>query len=282
MQSLKFLKEIKPKKFLGQNFLLNKKILKKIVQAADLKKEDVVLEVGAGWGNLTEELVKRVGEVIAIEKDKRYVRILQEKFSGQKNLKIFAGDIILDFPLILKTFNLQFQKYKIVANLPYYITSRFLRKFLETTQKPKMMVILVQKEVAKRICALPGEHSLLSLAVQYYGKPKILGFIRKEAFWPPPKVDSAILKIEVFKEPLYKVSKEKLFFQIIRAVFQGRRKQLHNSLSKNLRIPSKVAEDVLRKSHLNPKARPQDLSLSDFKNLYSVIHKEIFEKEENL
>lgn len=287
----------KPKKYLGQNFLIDKKILQKMIMAADLKKDDIVLEVGPGMGFLTEKLAEKAELVLGVEKDTRLVNFLKKKFKAQKNIKIVEGDIIKNFQFLIsfvsrnlrqsrdnfqsifKLSDFQTKNYKVVANIPYYITSRFLRIFLKNKRKPKTIVILVQEEVAKRICAQKGQSSILSLSVQYYGKPQILDFVPKEAFHPKPKVDSAILKIEVFKKPPYQVDNEKLFFKIIKAAFSSRRKQLINSLSSGLKISKKETEKILRKCQIPPRARPQDLGLDNLKNLYLFIHNTNFEEK---
>lgn len=265
----------KPKKYLGQNFLMDKKILEKIIETADLKRNDIVLEVGPGYGNLTERLAKHVSKVIAVEKDKQLVEVLKKKFSEQKNIEIIEDDILKIFNLQSSISNL---KYKIVANIPYYITSRFLRLLLEGKQKPELIILLVQKEVAKRICAQKGQSSILSLSVQYYGKPQILDFVSKEAFYPAPEVDSAILKIKTYQKLPYQIENEKLFFSIIKVVFKSRRKQLINSLVDGLKISKNEVKNILEKCKILPAVRPQDLGLDDFKKLYCVIHKIIFEK----
>ncbi|MEW6407546.1 MAG: 16S rRNA (adenine(1518)-N(6)/adenine(1519)-N(6))-dimethyltransferase RsmA [Patescibacteria group bacterium] len=278
MTTKKILKKLnlKPNKFLGQNFLVDKKILEKIIKAADLKKDDIVLEAGPGTGFLTEKLAEKAKIILAVEKDRNLVNFLKNKFRDCKNVKIINGDILK----ILDTrYEILDTRYKVVANIPYYITSRFLRIFLENKQKPKTIVILVQKEVAKRICAQKGQSSILSLSVQYYGKPQILDFVSKGAFYPKPKVDSAILKIEVFKKSLYRVDDEKLLFKVIKAAFSSRRKQLINSLSSGLKISKKETEKILRKCQISPHTRPQDLGLNNLKNLYSFIHKTNFEEK---
>ncbi len=168
----------KPKKFLGQHFLKNKKILEEMARAAELSKNDVVWEVGPGTGTLTEVLVLRAKKVIAVEKDRELIPLLQEKFGGRKNIKIIYGDI-LKFDMAA----LKLKNYKIVANIPYYITSRFLRLFLsETKFRPKLMVLMVQKEVAERICAKPPRMNLLALSVQAYAEPEIIRRVSKNFF----------------------------------------------------------------------------------------------------
>src|SRR3989344_603830 len=180
---------VRPKKRLGQHFLRNKKILEEIARAAELSKRDIVLEVGPGHGELTEFLARRAKKVIAIEKDWELISQLREKFKDRANVEIREGDILKSKFLNLKS------SYKVVANLPYYITSRFLRTFLERKNKPKLMVLMVQYEFAKRICAKPPEMNLLALSVQAYAKPQFIRKVSRGNFSPPPEVDSAVIKI---------------------------------------------------------------------------------------
>src|SRR3989344_3180155 len=188
----------KQKKYLGQHFLKNKKILEEMARAAELSKKDIVLEVGPGRGTLTEILAARAKKVIAVEKDRDLIPVLREKFRDYKNAEIIEGDILAKAvkpPLG----GLTAKSYKIVANIPYYITSRFLRIFLSNSKvRPKLMVLMLQKEVAERICAKPPRMSLLALSVQLYAKPEIIRRVSKGQFSPPPKVDSAIIKITPF------------------------------------------------------------------------------------
>src|SRR3989344_9199966 len=190
----------KQKKYLGQHFLKNKKILEEMARSAEVSKQDIVLEVGPGLGSLTEILVERAGKIIAVEKDRDLIPYLQEKFRNQKNIKIIQGDILKLPSLRRRGFGEV--NYKIVANIPYYITSRFLRIFLSNSKvRLKLMVLMVQKEVAERICAKPPKMNLLALSVQAYARPEIIRRVPKNFFSPPPKVDSAILKLSLFTSP---------------------------------------------------------------------------------
>ena len=189
-------------KRLGQHFLKNKKILEEMARTAEITKNDIVLEVGPGLGSLTEILATRAKKVIAVEKDCDLIPILRDKFLNYKNVEIIAGDI-------LQIFN-QFKNYKIVANIPYYITSRFLRLFLsETKFRTKLMVLMVQKEVAERICAKPPRMNLLALSVQLYAKPEIIRKVSRGQFSPPPKVDSAIIKLTPYPQTSFPLTKGK-------------------------------------------------------------------------
>lgn len=261
----------KQKKYLGQHFLKNKKILEEMARAAEITKRDVVLEIGPGTGTLTEVLAKYAKRVIAIEKDHDLIPILQEKFKDSKNVKIIESDILkvkITHPHLpsLKvregegSYKLRFpKKYKIVANIPYYITSRFLRVFLEAKKKPELMVLMIQKEVADRIMAKNKNESLLSLSVKAYGKPEIIRYVSKKYFSPPPKVDSAIIKISGISDKFFKENKidEKYFFEILRTAFQKKRKMLRRSLGKKINLPEKYQN-----------MRPEDLELTDWLEIF--------------
>src|SRR3989339_1355910 len=236
----------RPSKGLGQNFLIDKKVLKKIIGAADLNKNDVVLEVGPGIGTLTQELAKNAKKVIAVEKDKIMIKILGETLKDYKNIEIINGDIlrILNFKFSILNQNLisQFSNYKVVSNIPYYLTSPLIRKFLESDNKPSEIILMVQKEVAQRICSKPPDMSLLAVSVQFYADVKIISYVSKNCFWPSPKVDSAIIKITpggpTSREAGGRTSPD-LFFKIVKAGFSQPRKQLAGNFSKTLKIDRK-------------------------------------------
>jgi len=258
-----------PIKRLGQNFLIDKNVLKKIVDAAELSKKDVVLEVGPGIGNLTIELAKRAKKVIAVEKDKRMVEILKERLKeeGIENVETFNEDILKFLPSFEpKT------PYKVVANIPYYLTSRLIRNLLEIKRKPRLIVLMVQKEVAQRICAKPPKMNLLAVSVQFYAKPEIVAFAPRSSFWPRPKVDSAILKISPFKLRGQKFKKD-LFFKIVKAGFCQPRKQLINSLAKGLKKNKKIIRDWLLICGISPEKRAEALSIEDWKKLAMLEYK---------
>jgi len=255
---------IKPSKKLGQNFLVSKSVLERILRAANLKKTDIILEIGPGIGTLTRELAKRVKKVIAVEKDKKMIEILKETLKEFENIEIVEGDILkLENGSMVKWFN--GLSYKIVANLPYYITSPLIRKFLESKNPPSQMILMVQKEVAQRICAPPKKMNVLALSVQFYSKPEIISFVSKKSFWPCPKVDSAILKLKV-KRQKAKVNKD-LFFKIVKAGFSHPRKQLVNNLSFELKLEKEKIKSWLLKNKINPTQRAQTLQLNDWLKL---------------
>ncbi|MDP2637247.1 MAG: 16S rRNA (adenine(1518)-N(6)/adenine(1519)-N(6))-dimethyltransferase RsmA, partial [bacterium] len=183
---------LRPKKGLGQHFLVAKPFLDLISKAAGLKKTDTVLEIGPGLGVLTETLAKKAKKVVAVEKDGELVGLLEELTVGMKNIEVIHSDILKLDPSHIPAFQ---HSYKVVANLPYYITSPVIRMFLEAKVQPTVMVLMVQKEVGQRICAKPPKMSLLAVSVQFYAKPEIIAVVSKNAFWPQPKVDSAILKL---------------------------------------------------------------------------------------
>jgi len=274
---------LKPRKHLGQNFLINKDILSEIINTADLTKNDIVLEIGPGLGILTKELAKKAKKVIAIEKDEKLVKILKKELAHFKNIKIIEGDIL---KLPVTSYQLPVT-YKLVANLPYYITSPVIRKFLEEGNpppstkvstfvktsadrsggRPKLMVLMVQKEVAERICAKPPDMSLLSVAVQFYSQAKIVKIVKKESFWPSPKVDSAIIKLTTNNLPRWQAGRQlttintNLFFKIVKAGFSQPRKQLKNNLKK---IFGKDTEKILKQSKIETTRRAETLSIDDW------------------
>ncbi|MDD5589545.1 MAG: 16S rRNA (adenine(1518)-N(6)/adenine(1519)-N(6))-dimethyltransferase RsmA [Candidatus Portnoybacteria bacterium] len=251
-----------PLKSLGQNFLINAQVLEKIIQAAELKTGDIVLEIGPGLGALTRELAKKTKKVFAIEKDRKYAEILKNIFADFKNVEIIHGDALdIDASSLIEPN----QRYKIVANLPYNITSPIIRKFLETQNQPELMVLMIQKEVARRICAKPPEMSLLAVSVQFHGEPKIIEYVSKGNFWPQPKVDSAILKILPHSK-FSKIDRPK-FFAIVRAGFSAPRKQLAPNLASKLKISRQIVEETLKKQKIDPKQRAETLNIDDWTNI---------------
>lgn len=256
--------KVHPSKGLGQNFLVDKKALGKIVAAANIKKEDVVLEIGSGTGILTQELAKRAKKVIAVEKDYKMVEILKETTRNFKNVEIIQGDIL---KLNSKSYKLQTKRYKVVANLPYYIVSPVLKKFLENENQPKEMILMVQKEVGQRIAAKPPDMSLLAVSVQFYADSKIISYVSRKSFWPQPKVDSAILRIVPQINAGEKLINADLFFRIVRAGFSHPRKQIINNLSKSLKINREKIESWLQKNGIQPERRAETLDLQEWLQL---------------
>ncbi len=267
--------DISPAKSKGQNFLINQEIVDKIIFAANIEENDTIVEVGPGLGILTEGLLKKAKKVISIELDKKLFSFLQAKFIGISNLQLICDDILTTNSI---SYQLKAESYKIISNLPYNITSHFLKKFLTAENRPQEMTLLVQKEVAERICAKPGQMSLLTVSVNLYGRPEIISLVDKNNFWPVPQVDSAILKISEIKNKeavdnyLGAIS-EKEFWRILKIGFSARRKQLHNNLSAGLKIPSEEIKNLLKEAKFDQKVRAQDLSIKDW---ISVINQLLF------
>ncbi len=273
---------IKPARSKGQNFLIKEEIYDDIVAAADLKPDDVVLEVGPGLGFLTAKLAKRARRVIAVELDDKLTEVLRTGILAQGTLNVeILNENVLDIkmrpPLIKGGF-------KIVANLPYNITSIFLRKFLsEAENKPELTVLMLQKEVAERICAEAGAMSLLAVSVQYYAKPEIIRIVEKENFWPQPEVDSAIVKIRP-NPPNHLPARttvqsggyqggvnKKDFFRLVKFGFSAKRKMLKNNLAAGFKINQAEAENKIVKAGFNPKIRAQELSVEDWLRLARIF-----------
>lgn len=270
---------IRPSKTMGQNFLISKTVLKRIIDAAGLSQQDIVLEVGPGIGTLTQELTRRAKQVIAVEKDTRMIEILFETLKKCNNVQIVQEDILKIFNDQYSTFNkkpnnkliidywkLNLSNYKVVANIPYYITAPLVRKFLESENRPQTMVLMIQKEVAQRICAAPPDMSLLAVSVQFYADAKIICYVSKNCFWPKPKVDSAIIKITP-AELLRRRTSQQLFFKIVKAGFSHPRKQLANNLSDHFKKDKTAIVKWLIENGIKPEQRAETLSLDDWKQL---------------
>jgi len=251
---------LRPDKLKGQNFCVDEKVLQDMVLTAGLKKNETVLEVGPGFGFLTEKLLQACGRVIAVELERSLADLLKKSSGLYENLEVIGGDILkLDISKIIAG------PYKIAANLPYSITSFFLKKFLTAKAKPESMTLLVQREVAERICARPGVMSLLALSVQLYAKPEIIKKIDSSSFWPQPKVISAIIKIEEIRDfPFAEQVEEKVFWQIIKAGFCARRKTLENNLSNSFHLDKAKVKKIIEKAGLLSKVRPQELNLDSW------------------
>lgn len=255
-----------PKDYLGQNFLVDGYVLQQVVKVAELKPSDVVLEVGPGLGVLTRQLALKSKEIWAVEKDHKLIPLLNIELKGQKNVHIVHEDI-LRFHVAE---NIK-EDYKVVANIPYYLTSKLIQNFLELSHKPKLLVLMVQKEVGERVVAKPGELSLLGISVQIYSDPEITAQVSRKSFWPMPKVDSVILKI-VPKDKYPEIIDKKLFFRILKIAFAGKRKQILNSLSNGLKIPKTEVMELLMKANIDSMKRPQDIPIEDWIRLYQVLN----------
>lgn len=265
---------LRAKKSLGQHFLVDDKVLHSIVSAAELSPEDLVIEVGPGLGILTKELAIRAKRVIAIELDSRLAFALSQIMIGFPDIQIINANVLETDPAQLLAHEgwdfTSALEYKVVADLPYYIACPTLRHFLEASLKPNLMVVLLQKEVGEAIVAKPGEMSLLAVSVQFYGKPEILHHIQAESFYPPPKVESVILRIIPFKQPVVKVPDIACFFELVRAGFSSPRKQLHNSLAQGLGLSPHQAAALLEKAEIDLQRRAETLSLEEWARVYHV------------
>lgn len=250
---------------LGQNFLKNKSIARKIVGAANLSADDFVLEIGPGRGILTEELARKAGKVLAVEIDKVLSNLLLKKFSSKNNIEIVNEDVL---KVNLKSYNLKAKSYKVIANLPYYITSPIIRLFLEAENPPAEMILMIQKEVAERIVASPGKMSILAVSVQYYAKPEILFYVGRENFDPVPEVDSAVIRVICnMKHETRDKEFNKKFFRVVRAGFCAKRKTLVNNLANSFHLDKKEVEEKITSTGLGKNIRAQELSIVDWKKL---------------
>ena len=282
---------IRPSKRLGQNFLVERGVIKKIIEAAKIQPEDIVLEIGPGLGALTQGLAKKAKKVVAIEKDSNLARILNDelRIKNIKNVEVIQGDVLK----IINSTTAPFQRaglsslyskatakfiipnsYKVVANLPFYLAAPVIRKFLEIRNRPEEMILIVQKEVAQRICAKPPDMNLLAVSVQFYSKPEIISYVSRKSFWPSPKVDTAIIKIT----PQNKWSRtvlDQLFFEVVKAGFSQPRKQVINNLShlsqdfggQAKKINRKKISSWLLKNNIQPIQRAETLTIEDWISL---------------
>lgn len=253
-----------PNKALGQHWLTDRSILSAIADDAQLTKDDTVLEIGPGLGTLTSELLRRAGRVIAVEFDAELARKLPGQFPGT-NLEVINDDI-LQFDLSKLP-----SGYKVVANVPYYITSKIVEKLMTASNKPSVSVLLVQKEVAERIAAAPGDMSLLALSAQIYANAQLGIEVPREYFTPPPKVDSQVVVLEARAEPLVPDAELRAFWRVAHAGFANRRKKLRSSLSAGLAISKQDAESLLRTAGIDQNLRAQDVSIEDWRRLVAVL-----------
>jgi 16S rRNA (adenine1518-N6/adenine1519-N6)-dimethyltransferase len=260
--------DLRARKGLGQHFLIDGEVLKLITQAAELTLTDVIIEVGSGLGILTRELAKKAGLVIAIELDNKLATVLKQTLASFNNVTIINDDVLRIEPGDWLKEQKANYSYKVVANLPYYITAPVLRHFLEASAKPKVMIVMVQREVAETIVAGPGEMSLLSVSVQFYGEPRIISYVPAQCFYPAPKVDSAILRIGLRPKSL--VADEAGFFDLVRAGFTAPRKQIVNSLAQGLGVPKTDVLSLLETAGIMPKRRAETLTLEEWAQLLRI------------
>ena len=258
---------LNPKKSLGQNFLLDQAALRKITEAAEIPVDGEVLEIGPGLGSLTRYLAQVARRVVAVELDGNLIPVLQEVLAPYPQVEIIHGDILKQDPAKL----MGVPGYRVVANIPYYITSAVIRHLLESTVKPTSMVLTMQKEVAERICAEPGEMSLLALSVQVYGEPKQVARIPAGAFYPPPNVDLIVLKMDLFPEPRIPNGELTAFFRLAKAGFSQKRKTLRNSLAGGMGWKPEQSEEILKTAGIDPQRRAETLSIDEWKELTAVF-----------
>jgi len=266
---------IKPKKSLGQHFLIDEAVLGHILSAAKLGSGDIVVEVGAGLGILTERLAKQGARVIAVELDSKLVALLKKRLAAFADVKIVHADILKVSTQSLLQNNLPASKlvggYKVIANLPYYITSPVLHHFLEAQPRPSEMVVMVQKEVGEAIAATPGKMSLLSVKTQFYSKPDIICYVPAASFYPPPKVKSVIIHLDVYQQLPIEVSDVAGFFDIVIHGFSCPRKQLRNSLAHSLQMPPSRVTSLLKEAGIDAKRRAETLSMQEWRELWKIF-----------
>ncbi len=259
-------------KRLGQNFLQDQSALEAILSAAQIEPTDTVLEIGPGLGSLTRYLAASARQVVAVELDGDLIPPLQAVLAPYQNVRVIHGNILDLSPKEIIAEN----DYLVAANVPYYITSAVIRHLLaqsrnrESDPRPRRIALTIQKEVAERICAAPGDMSLLALSVQVYGEPSIAARIPAEAFFPAPKVDSAVLTVDIFPAPQIKPELINTFFRLIKAGFSQKRKTLRNSLSSGLHISPNAAVEMLAKADINPQRRAETLSMEEWRLLCEI------------
>jgi 16S rRNA (adenine1518-N6/adenine1519-N6)-dimethyltransferase len=272
---------LRPRKALGQNFLTDPVHLAKIINVAELTPADTVVEIGPGPGTLTRLLAEAAGQVIAVELDPHLVNLLRNEYGHLKNLTIIEADILqTDLNSLIRFAGeshqlsgpiLPAQSCKVVANLPYYITSAVMRHLLEASPRPERLVVTVQKEVAQRMVARPGQMSLLAVSVQFYGQPMLAHYIPAGAFFPAPKVDSAVIRIDTFTQPAIPVADTAHFFRVVKAGFGQKRKQLKNSLAAGLHRPMPEVVEALATTKIDPTRRAETLSMEEWGRLAEVL-----------
>ncbi|GAP09245.1 dimethyladenosine transferase [Bellilinea caldifistulae] len=255
-----------PRKGLGQNFLVDSSALRKLIEAAEIPPDAEVLEIGAGVGSLTVWLAAAARRVVAVEVDSNLIPLLRQSLGGFENVTLVEGDIL---EVRLSDW-IREEGYLVVANIPYYITSAIIRHLLENRPRPARMVLTMQREVAERICAAPGELSLLALSVQVYGQPRPVLRIPAGAFYPPPQVDSVSLRVDLYPRPLIPPDQLNDFFRLAKAGFAQKRKTLRNSLSAGLAIPPAQAAALLEAAGIDPQRRAETLGIPEWERLSRV------------
>ena len=268
---------IKANKRLGQNFLINDKVIENIVKAAEVTEDDLIIEIGPGLGTLTSKLLEKAGKVIAVELDENMIKILEDRFKLYKNFYLINEDILkIDLKELIASNLNNLKKVKIVANLPYYITTPIIMKLLEDKLAIDSITVMVQKEVADRITARPGDKlsGAITYSVNYYAEAEKVILVGKESFIPSPEVDSEVIKLNIIKEQHVKIKKEETFFKIIKANFMQRRKTLQNALTNSGIVTDKeVVRKVFDKMNLKPDIRGEKLTIEEFARLANLIAK---------
>ena len=260
---------LRANKKLGQNFLINESIIYDIVKKANVTKEDVVIEIGPGLGSLTKELINNAKKVIAIELDPNMIDILKSRFGILDNFEVIYGDVLkIDLEELIKGYD----SVKVVANLPYYITTPIIMKLLEDKLKIKSITVMVQKEVGERICAThkDKEYGAITVSVQYYSEPQIIIDVPKENFLPAPEVDSCVIRLDMREKPLVSLKDEKLFFRLVKGAFTQRRKTINNSLT----CSGKSKEEIiaaLNKLGIDSKLRAENLSIQQYADIANTL-----------
>ena len=258
---------LKAKKSLGQHFLIDKSIVDAIITAAELTPGDFVIEVGPGLGILTSELARRAGQVTAVELDDRLAAKLKRNLSSFSNVTIINDDIL---KVHLSELIGDRASYKVVANIPYYITSPILQYFMEASFKPSLLVVMVQKEVGNAIVAKPGEMTMLAISTQVYSSPRIICYVPSNSFYPQPKVDSAIIRFDMLPTPAVKVATISSFLNFVKCGFRSPRKQIRNSLAQGLKREPVDIAPLLTEANINPQRRPETLSIEEWQRLYEI------------
>lgn len=259
-----------PRKALAQHFLVDRRVLSRILQAAELDTDDLVLEVGPGRGVLTRALAQRAGRVIAVELDETLAAALERSLQEAPNVTVVRADArqVPIEDLVGKE-----GPYKLVANLPYYAAGPIIRRFLEAERRPTLMVVMVQREVAENMTAPPGRMTFMSVAVQLFGRPRIVCHVPPRAFRPPPKVDSAVVRVDVYPRPALEVASIQDFFRLVGAGFSSPRKQIHNCLRRRLALSAETVLQALEEAGVDPRRRPQTLALEEWGRLYDAFRR---------
>ncbi|MCH7836419.1 MAG: ribosomal RNA small subunit methyltransferase A, partial [Chloroflexi bacterium] len=256
------------RKALGQHWLVDRRVLRRIVRAADFSPEDTVVEVGAGRGLLTELLARRASRLIAVEVDQELAASLRERFRGRDNVSVLEADVLSLSPEEVLGRGEGGLPYVVVGNLPYFIGSAIVRHYLRARAQPRWLLVTLQAEVARNIAAVPGQMSYLSVEMQYHAWPRLLFQIPASAFRPPPKVRSAALRLETREGTAVEVDDREAYFRLVRAGFAAPRKQLRNALAIGLACSASAAEAMLDEAGVEPTRRAQTLTLEEWRALY--------------